>query len=61
MNNHAMSQDDEKEELRTADAIAVAPEAVDDDPPPNGGYGWVVCFVCLFPLCHLEKLTEASQ
>ena len=49
MTSHAMTKDDEKDEVQLADAAAVAPEVVNDDPPPNGGYGWVVCFVCVSP------------
>jgi hypothetical protein len=43
--SHEMSSEAEKEELQTADAVVLAPEFVDDDTPPNGGYGWVICFV----------------
>ena len=48
MTSYAMSLLDEKDELEAGDRVAVAAEGVDDDPPPNGGYGWVVCFVRLF-------------
>ena len=48
MTGHAMSLEDEKDELETGDRATVIPEADEDHPPPNGGYGWVVCFVCLF-------------
>lgn len=47
MTSYAMSLDDEKDELEAGDRVAVAAEGVDDDPPPDGGYGWVVCFVRL--------------
>ncbi len=47
MTSYAMSLEDEKDELEAGDHAVVAPEAIEDDPPPNGGYGWVVCFVRL--------------
>ena len=37
----------EKDEHENLNAIAVAPELVDHDEPPNGAYGWVVCFSML--------------
>jgi hypothetical protein len=41
-----MSNAPEKDELQPENVVAVPPEALDDE-PPNGGYGWVVCFVRL--------------
>ena len=59
MTSYAMSLEDEKDELEAGDRAAVAPQTDEDDPPPNGGYGWVVCFVRLF--FALLILANSSQ
>lgn len=44
-----MTRYGEKDESPTADAAVVTPGPVEDDPPPDGGYGWIVCFVRISP------------
>lgn len=39
--HNEMSSEEEKRESAPAEAI---PDLIDDDPPPDGGYGWVCCF-----------------
>lgn len=35
----------EKDETPIDDAEMISPAQDEVDPPPDGGYGWVVCFV----------------